>query len=93
MTKDVTIIVLGVLVALLPFSGFPGLWKTILFVILGLGIATLAFFMRKELIDYNGAGEKKTEVYVENGVNHTSNTQRTAPPHSSRTVDIKRSGD
>ena len=38
-----TIISLGIVVALVPFLGFPSSWKNIVFLLLGLGIALTAF--------------------------------------------------
>jgi len=38
-----TIIALGIVVALLPFLGFPSSWKTVILAFLGLTIATLSF--------------------------------------------------
>lgn len=38
-----TIVALGVLVALLPFLGFPSSWKNIIFLILGASISAIAF--------------------------------------------------
>ena len=63
MTKDVGILVLGLLVAAMPFLGFPSSMEQIVFVVSGLVIAVLAFFIRGEL----GTGEKETESYVQNG--------------------------
>jgi len=40
-----TITALGMLVALLPFLGFPSSWKGVIFAILGLTISTLSFRM------------------------------------------------
>lgn len=37
------IVTLGVIVALLPFLGFPSSWKNVMFLFLGAGIAALAF--------------------------------------------------
>ncbi len=36
------IITLGFAVAILPFLGFPASWDTVMFVVLGLAVATLA---------------------------------------------------
>jgi len=38
-----TIVTLGIIVALLPFLGFPSSWKNIMFLMLGAGIAALSF--------------------------------------------------
>ena len=40
-----TISLLGLLVVIIPFFGFPGSWKTFLFVLIGLTIATLSFLI------------------------------------------------
>ena len=72
MSKDTAIVVLGFFVALMPFLGFPSLWETIFFVLAGVCIAILAFLLRKEVlmgISHSTIGkEKKTDMYVENGV-------------------------
>jgi len=44
MSKYSTIIGLGILVALMPFLGFPLIVKGIFFVIIGLAIAVIAYF-------------------------------------------------
>lgn len=43
MNKRTTIITLGILVALMPFLGFPGTAKTIFFVLAGIAIALIAY--------------------------------------------------
>ena len=48
MQKDTTTIVLGILIAIIPFLGIPGTWKTVLFIVLGLVIALIAFFARMD---------------------------------------------
>jgi len=44
MSKYSTIIGLGILVALMPFLGFPLIVKDIFFVIIGLAVAVIAYF-------------------------------------------------
>ena len=68
MTKDVGILVLGLLVAAMPFLGFPGGTERIIFVVSGLVIALLAFFIRGEL----GGSQEKTDSFVQNGVQNHS---------------------
>ena len=77
MSKDIAIIVLGISVALLPFLGFPGAWETVLLVFFGLGIVTLAFLWRRDILLSLGGNGKKTEVYTENGVNGDGASQQT----------------
>ena len=71
MTKYTALIVLGFLVALLPFLGFPPSWERALFALFGFGIMILAFLLRKELVSYvsqyGPQKGKKTDVFVENG--------------------------
>ena len=69
MKKDLGLIILGVWIAIVPFLGFPGVWKTAIFVISGLAVVLLAILWRHELLYSNGvnAEEKNNGVYVENG--------------------------
>ena len=62
MTKDVGILVLGLIVAAMPFLGFPSNIEQFILIVSGLLIAVLAFFIRGEL----GTGREKTESYVQN---------------------------
>ena len=98
MTKDVTLIALGFLVALLPFLGFPGSWERVFLILLGFGIIFLAFFLRKELIghiSHHGSQKgKKTDVFVENGVHQAplispqQPRMNAEPPKKIRPVDL-----
>ncbi|MBP9757511.1 MAG: hypothetical protein KBD06_02835 [Candidatus Pacebacteria bacterium] len=47
MTLDSLIMLGGVLVAVLPFLGFPNLWDTVIFVILGVIIVSLGIVVRR----------------------------------------------
>ena len=49
MSKNLTLFIFGVLVAVLPFSGFPSVWKNIFFVLLGLGVAFVAVLLSKRI--------------------------------------------
>ena len=71
MTKDVGILILGLVVVATPFLGLPSSWKTVIFVVLGLVIASLAFLLRGDLPlpgsgRYTGEG-RKTDTFAENG--------------------------
>lgn len=50
MSKEMTVIVLGLLIAATPFLGIPGSWKTALFVLAGLGMAIAGFLLRGEAL-------------------------------------------
>lgn len=63
MTKDNGILVLGLIVAVTPFLGIPGEWKTILYVSAGILIAFLIFLIKRdgemsEDIDIRSNGRK-----------------------------------
>ncbi len=44
MKSTTTLIILGVLIALLPISGLPGSWRNILCIIFGLSVAGIVFY-------------------------------------------------
>lgn len=69
MSKGATILVLGFLLAFLPFTGFPNIVKTTLAVVCGLAIMGLGFLVRQERLWLVRAlsGEHKTDAYTENG--------------------------
>jgi hypothetical protein len=69
MLKISTIFALGVLVILVPFSGFPLEWKNFLYVASGIVIAGFSVLIRKELhevLRHLHGDEVKTESYTEN---------------------------
>ena len=67
-----TVIALGVLVAITPYLGVPGSWKTILLVLVGLALAGVGFLLRGEALS-RGAGEGQRH-FVENESRHTPTT-------------------
>lgn len=65
MTKDVGILILGLIVAAMPFLGFPVRIENILYVVSGLLIALLAFLIRG---DFSLLRIERTgDTFVENG--------------------------
>ncbi len=76
MSKGATILVLGFLLAFLPFTGFPTGFKTVLAVVFGLVIMILGFLVRQERLWLLRAisGEHKTDAYTENGASYASAT-------------------
>lgn len=64
MSKEMTVIVLGLLVAAVPFLGIPGSWKTLVFVLAGLGLAGAGFLLRGEALS-RGMGHGRKH-FVEN---------------------------
>ena len=61
--------ILGLLVAITPFLGFPGSWENIIFVILGLAILAQSLYSSKGInLPVNKEKQKlQNNVYVENG--------------------------
>lgn len=47
MTVDTLILLCGVLVAIMPFLGFPNSWDTVIFFVLGLCIIALGIVVRR----------------------------------------------
>lgn len=76
MSKAAAIILLGFIVAFLPFTGFPAVVKAILGVVFGLLIMALGFLVRQERIWLLRAlsGEHKTDAYTENGAPYAAGT-------------------
>lgn len=50
MSKEVSVIILGLITAATPFLGLPGSWRTALIVVLGIALASLGFFLRREVL-------------------------------------------
>lgn len=78
MTKDVGILVLGLLIAVMPFLGFTSNIETIIFVVSGLTVAVLAFLIRGEEVLPKNNIERKTDMFVENGGNHFGGIVKTS---------------
>ncbi len=69
MVKISTIFALGILVALVPFSGFPIGWKIFLYVASGVIIAVLSILIRRELhevLRQLHGDDMKTDTFSEN---------------------------
>lgn len=49
MSKKRTLIILGILIAIIPFLGFPREFREVLTVILGLIVSILAFLLKRKL--------------------------------------------
>jgi hypothetical protein len=71
MSKHSIIITLAVWIIILPFLGFPSFWRTLFFVLSGLGIISYTFLLRSESSNSSSFSfDKNNDVYVENGINH-----------------------
>lgn len=61
MRSQTTFITLGVLTALIPFSGLPGSWRNILSIIFGLSIASIALYYSRTIDESEQEVEIKDE--------------------------------
>ncbi len=75
MSKEMTVIALGVFVAVVPYLGIPGSWKTAVFVLVGVALAGVGFLLRGEALA-RGAGPGH-DHFVEN----TAPTNQPARDH------------
>jgi len=70
MNRYISLFVLGIIVVLMPLSGFPIFWKGTFEVLAGLGISVISGLMYREFIVHgNHRGEKVSphqSTYVEN---------------------------
>lgn len=71
MSKNSLVAVVGLLVAVMPFLGFPGTWKSYFFIVAGLFLIFLAFLNHRERKAlYRELGKEDhtgQPSYVENG--------------------------
>lgn len=73
MSKEMTIIALGVWIILLTQLGIPGSWKTILLVLTGLGLMVVGFLLRTEAMR-SSTRHANHGTFVENGTMMGSST-------------------
>ncbi|MBM2817905.1 MAG: hypothetical protein HW401_495 [Parcubacteria group bacterium] len=70
MSKIFLIFSLGVLIAILPGTGFSSGWKTIFYVIIGVAVSIIALLIRKEINSLRRALRSKehtvTDSFVQN---------------------------
>ena len=72
MSKTRILFILGVWVAVLPYLGFPTIWKNILFTLSGLGLALGSYMIRKDAQRGEGGN---FDNFSENG-DFAENTER-----------------
>lgn len=68
MSKEISVVMLGIFVAVLPFLGFPQSWRVIFFVIAGLGIMLLGFFLRADHLHRESSPLPTTARDDQNGI-------------------------
>ena len=93
MKKDLSIIILGLVVVITPFLGIPTSWKNVVFVVIGLTISVFAYLLQKDMNnDGHARVEKRTEIFVENGVRKSDSLVKTEneEPQDNNTTDTKK---
>lgn len=78
MSKAGVIVLLGLILAALPFLGIPTLGKTTIAVIGGVLVMALGLLVREERRALMRAlsGERQTDAYTENGAQHYVSSER-----------------
>ncbi len=71
MSKEMTIIVLGLFVVVVPYLGIPGEWRVILLVLSGLGLAVTGFLLRGEALARGGRAHAHNS-FVESEHTHST---------------------
>lgn len=54
MSKEMTVVALGIWILILPYLGVPGSWRTTLLALTGVGLIVLGFFLRAEVLSRGG---------------------------------------
>ena len=69
MSKEMTIIALGIWIVVVPYLGVPGSWKIALLVLSGLAIAVIGFLLRGEALTRSGRPSAPTSSFTESHPN------------------------
>lgn len=62
MSKEMTIVALGIWVMVVPYLGVPGSWRTVILVLTGVGIAIVGFLLRGEALSRGHARGRATFI-------------------------------
>ncbi len=66
MRKERTLLIIGLLVAVLPFLGFPNSWRKVFFVILGFALVYLAYLFYKQAKARMSINSNHSKTFVDN---------------------------
>ncbi len=55
MSREMTLIVLGILTIVIPYTGFPSAWRTAALVLCGAAVALIGFMMRGQALGKSSA--------------------------------------
>lgn len=82
MQKARTILILGIWVAILPYLGFPYIWKNILFTLTGLGFMYFSYILYKESRNAEGKKELKSFDNFSENKNFNTNSNQQENEHT-----------
>jgi len=66
MRKEKTLFIIGLWVMVLPFLGFPNLWREILFLMTGLAIIYMGYLFYLETRARLAKGSEQSKTFVDN---------------------------
>ncbi len=66
MSKEMSLMALGVAVVVVPYLGIPGSWRTVLLILIGLAVILIGFLLRGEVLS-RGAGESEHNPFIDKG--------------------------
>lgn len=92
MSKKRTIILLGILTAILPLTGFPGAWRSFFTFVFGVTISALAFIAYRNG-ERNEPLEKKENSFTENTAPKIATSDSSTTMSGVASSDAKDSGE
>ncbi len=75
MSKEMAIIILGLMVFIAPYLGVPSVWRVALITLLGLAIMIVGFLLRGEVL-FKGINKSKHGTFVESTPVRMRNEQK-----------------
>lgn len=66
MRKEKTLLIIGILVSVMPFLGFPNNWRIFLFVIMGLSVIYISYLFYLEAKARMPKDDSQSKTFVDN---------------------------
>jgi hypothetical protein len=81
MSKEMTVVALGVWVIIIPYVGVPGSWRTTILILTGLAVILVGFLLRSQALSH---GPKPTahHPFIENLPDRQAGSASAAEPSS-----------
>lgn len=87
MSKEMSLIALGIWVVIVPYLGVPSSWRTVLLVLTGLAVAIIGFLLRGEALAEGSSRaprRRAEDSFVESVPPRPEPPQEPEEPHSPR---------